>query len=94
MPSSNAEQLRAMVNLLSPDEMTPVAKRQLERLADQWDEADLVPVAQHNIWTVKTLVMAGMTWDQARIVFDESMDQGRQVAVPREVRERINSWHR
>lgn len=43
---SNASQLRAMVTLLSPDEMTPVAKRQLERLADQWDEADLVPVAE------------------------------------------------
>lgn len=31
--------LRSMIRLLYPDEMTPVAKRHLEAMCDQWDEA-------------------------------------------------------
>lgn len=36
------EHLRSMIRLLFPDEMTPVAKRHLEAMCDQWDEASVI----------------------------------------------------
>jgi hypothetical protein len=35
VPAVPVEQLRAMIRMLWPDEITPVAKRQLEVLCDQ-----------------------------------------------------------